>query len=128
MDLGLEADAKAILEDPLRQGRGVEPRLDLVRRGHGREEDGPGGDRLAREDVPRELVVLPVREDELHLILRPEVAEVLEGDPRLHPGARALHVHDVPHEPRFPLCGHRVIEGGEVDLAIRLKRVDDVAG
>src|SRR5712692_9137519 len=125
VQLELEPNGQALLEDPRREQSGIQPMRDVVRRRGGREEDRPGPRVDLGEDALREFVIRAIEEDEFHLVMRPEALEVRVGLVRDHPGAGTLHVHHVPHATGCPFVRHERVEGGAVDLSVRLYRVDE---
>src|SRR6266849_5596318 len=118
-------NGQALIEDPRREQSGIQPMRDVVRRRGGREEDRPGPRVDLGEDALREFVIRAIEEDEFHLVMRPEALEVRVGLVRDHPGAGTLHVHHVPHATGCPFVRHERVEGGEVDLSVRLDRMEE---
>src|SRR2546425_4230031 len=125
VQLELEPNGQALLEDPRREQSGIQPMRDVVRRRGGREEDRPGARVDLGQDALREFVIRAIEEDELHFIMGPEALEVRVRLVRDHSGAGALHVHHVPHAAGCAFVRHERVEGGEVDLTVRLDRMDE---
>src|SRR3989454_11580102 len=126
--LELESNGQALLEDPRCEPSRIQPVRDLVRRRRGGEEDRASPCADLRQDAPREFVIRAIEEDELHLVVLPEAFEVRVRLVRDHPGAWALHVHHVPHVAGRPLVRDERVERREVDLAVRLDRMDEGPG
>src|SRR2546425_2383537 len=125
VQLELEPNGQALIEDPRREQSGIQPMRDVVRRRGGREEDRPGARVDLGQHALREFVIRAIEEDELHFVMGPEALEVRVRLVRDHAGTGALHVHDVPHTTGCPFVRHERVEGGEVDLTIRLDRMDE---
>src|SRR5205814_2645086 len=123
-ELELEAHREAVLENPRRELRRIKAARHPVRRADRREQHGLRLGAVRGQHAPRELVVVAVAEDELDLVMGPQEAQVRVRLLRLHRGAGALHVHDIPDPAARPLLRHQPVEGLQIHLAIGLEGMD----